>query len=333
MSFRTVYGYSRSENGWRMCNRDACERIYIPGARNDFLAAMIVRSGVSEVILRAWAIWYHHNVEPLDLYRQGVGDDWGWSATNDVPNSNHLSGTALDFNATQYPWGTYKMSTARVNKVNEGLRLFEGTVFWGRRWSKPDEMHYQIGMPEGDARLATFANKLNNGHLGLLKPAPAPAPPPNAINQCAAANTWLGARKTAGENICPDGRGRWAEFEAGHIYWTAKTGAYAIPKVIFEKFAELKWERGILGYPIRSSARLDGGVVQAFEGGTIYRQDGKPGTHVRGLVLDRWAKAGYENGPLGWPVGDEQGFGNGTRQEFQNGWAAWCPSEILMVRN
>lgn len=329
MSFRTAYGYTHSENGWRMCDRNECERIYIPGAKNDFLAAMIVRSGDPEIILRAWATWYHRNVEPLDLYRQGVGDDWGWSAQNDVPNSNHLAGVALDFNATQYAWGTRTMPAARVGKVNEGIRLFEGSVFWGRNWGKPDEMHYQIGWREGDPRVKAFADKLRGGYLGLLA---AEKPNVNEIDECAKANSWLGKRITNGENITPDKIGRWAQFEAGYVYWTAKTRAYAIPNSIFEKFAELRWETG-LGYPIRASARLDGGVVQAFERGTVYRQDGKPGTHVRGKVLDKWAKAGYEKGPLGWPVSDEHGHGDGTRQDFQRGEMMWCPGEVLTVKD
>lgn len=173
MTFRTAYGNTRSENGWRMCNRDACERILIPGADNQFLAAMIVRSGPSEVVLRAWAIWYHRNVERLDLFKSGVGDDWGWSAANDVANSNHLSGTALDFNAVQYPWGSRTMPAGRKQKIREGLNLFEGNIFWGADWSRADEMHYQLngGTASGDgasAKLIAFAQRLEGGYLGLL---------------------------------------------------------------------------------------------------------------------------------------------------------------------
>lgn len=173
MTFRTAYGNTRSENGWRMCNRDACERILIPGADNQFLAALIVRSGPSEVVLRAWAIWYHRNVERLDLYKAGVGDDWGWSLVNDVGDSNHLSGTGYDFNAVQYPWKLRTMPAGRKQKVREGLRLFEDNIFWGADWARADEMHYQLnkGTASGDgasAKLIEFARRLEAGYLGLL---------------------------------------------------------------------------------------------------------------------------------------------------------------------
>lgn len=188
--FRTAYGNTYSENGWRMCNREACERIYIPGADNAFLAAMIVRSGPSEVVLRAWATWYHRNVERLDLYKAGVGDDWGWSAVNDVANSNHLSGTALDFNAVQYPWGLRTMPTARKQKIREGLNLFQGNIFWGADWSRADEMHYQLGAgtASGDGaskKLAAFARDLNTGYLGLLAgiTSPPTVPTPNPVSR------------------------------------------------------------------------------------------------------------------------------------------------------
>lgn len=153
MTFRTPYGYSVSENGWRMCNRDECEVVSVAGMN------LVVRKGIPAKIMKAWLTWYHGNVERIDIYKPT--DDWGWSETNDVGNSNHLSGTAVDINATQYPWGYRTMPADRIAKVRRGLALFEGTIFWGADWDRADEMHYQIGFPEGDARLTAFAKKLD----------------------------------------------------------------------------------------------------------------------------------------------------------------------------
>lgn len=163
MSFRTVYGNSRSENGWRMVNRDGCV-VAGPSVGLPFTNTAPIRAGHASTILVAWLLWYDRNVEPLS------SPVWGWSATNDVANSNHLSGTAVDINAPKYPWGARVMPAARIAKVRKGLALFEGTVFWGADWSRADEMHYQIGYPEGDNRIARFAEKLNAGHLGLYGP-------------------------------------------------------------------------------------------------------------------------------------------------------------------
>jgi len=160
MSFRTVYGYAWSENGWRMCNRDECV-VGGPLLGLPHTNTAPIRRGAASTILVAWMAWYHRNVEPI------TSPVWGWSATNDVSNSNHLSGTAIDINAPKYPWGLRTMPAARIAKVRQGLRLFEGVVYWGADWGRADEMHYQIGHSEGDGRVAAFAAKLNAGHLGI----------------------------------------------------------------------------------------------------------------------------------------------------------------------
>ncbi|GFG83328.1 hypothetical protein MALGJ_00040 [Mycolicibacter algericus] len=112
--------------------------------------------------------WYDRNVEEI------LSPVWGWSATNDVANSNHLAGTAVDVNAPKYPWGSRVMSATLKGRVRAGLALFEGSVFWGADWSRADEMHYQMAWREGDPRNEAFAKKLLDGYLGIYKPAPTP---------------------------------------------------------------------------------------------------------------------------------------------------------------
>lgn len=160
MTFRTAYGYTHSENGWPMVNRDGCV-VANPVPHSNTAP---VRAGVAATILNAWLIWYHRHVEPI------TSPVWGWSRENDVPNSNHLSGTALDINAPKYPWGYRTMPASRIALVRKGLALFQGCVFWGADWSRADEMHYQIGYPEGDARLSHLAAQLEDGYLGLYGP-------------------------------------------------------------------------------------------------------------------------------------------------------------------
>lgn len=152
----------------------------------------------------------------------------------------------------------------------------------------------------------------------------APAPAGNAINDCAAANSWLGNRITTAENTTPDGVGRFAEFEHGHIYWTSATGAHPIPASLFTRYAELGWEAGALGYPITDATTLAHGLVQGFQGGALYEQDAKPPVWVHGTIRDRWNRSGYEDGPLGWPVADEETLPDGeVAQRFEHGSIYW----------
>ncbi|MCM6777948.1 M15 family metallopeptidase [Nocardia sp. CDC159] len=148
-----------------MCNRDECEIADVP---LEFIDTAPIRSGAPLTILGAWMVWYDRHVEEIE------SPVWGWSATNAVPDSNHLAGVAIDINAPRYPWGRLTMPIDRVARVHQGLDLFEGTVFWGRAWSRPDEMHYQIGYREGAPELDVFAAKLRRGYLGIY---PTAAPP------------------------------------------------------------------------------------------------------------------------------------------------------------
>jgi hypothetical protein len=153
----------------------------------------------------------------------------------------------------------------------------------------------------------------------------APAgPPPNAIDDVAAVTSWLGARRTVGENATPDGIGRYAEFENGHIYWHPATGAHAIPASLFGKFSELEWEQGPLGYPVTDLTQLDGGEVQGFQGGALYRHDNCAPVWVHGAIRARWHRSGSETGPFGWPLADEEELSGGEmRQRFEHGQIVW----------
>ncbi|MCA1840055.1 MAG: M15 family metallopeptidase [Actinobacteria bacterium] len=148
MSFRTYSGYTHSENGWRICDRNECD---IVRSELQYVDTAPIRKGAAFETLSAWLHWYDQNV-PGEI----VSSVWGWSAENDVANSNHLSGTAVDINASQYPWHGNVMETQhpdRYNKIREGLELFEGIIFWGADWSSSrDEMHFQLneGTADGD---------------------------------------------------------------------------------------------------------------------------------------------------------------------------------------
>ncbi|GAA4809670.1 hypothetical protein GCM10023353_12160 [Tomitella cavernea] len=167
MSFRTAYGHTHSENGWRMCNRDECDIVRIPELYLTDTAP--IRMGAPLTILGAWLFWYDRNVEEI------VTPIWGWSRENAVATSNHLSGTAVDVNAPRYPWGLRRMPADKIAKVRQGLALFEGTVFWGADWQRADEMHYQMAHPEGDPRNEAFAAKLRAGYLGIWADEPGAA--------------------------------------------------------------------------------------------------------------------------------------------------------------
>ncbi|MGI9207032.1 MAG: alpha/beta hydrolase-fold protein [Rhodococcus sp. (in: high G+C Gram-positive bacteria)] len=119
-----------------------------------------------------------------------------------------------------------------------------------------------------------------------------------------------------------DGRGVVQGFEIGAMYWSEQTGAHAVQGMIMDKYGQLGYEGGVLGFPISSEQVVkDNGRVADFENGRIYWSQPTGAWPVRGKVLDAWSAEGAENGRLGYPVGDEfpaEG-GRGVQQNFQNG--------------
>jgi hypothetical protein len=170
----------------------------------------------------------------------------------------------------------------------------------------------------------------------------APVDTRTAIEYCREANPWLGAKTTPNrEETTPDGAGRYAHYESGSIYWSPAVDggkvAYAVPLDIRAKWALEDWEKGFLGYPRGAVLNLipfnrsdgtpvRGGLVQAFQGGTIYCST--LGTFwVRGLVKERFASLGYEAKDVGWPKSDEISFGDanygGSYQIFEHAQIMW----------
>lgn len=167
---------------------------------------------------------------------------------------------------------------------------------------------------------------------------PPVAPVENQINKEAEiAKAWIGKRIDAGELATPERDGRFVRFENAHIYWTAATGARAIPSNIYETYANKGWERGPLGFPINAHSVLEAdgkpvGDVQAFEGGRIYRKYGEVGHTIWGLIGAAWIRSGAEKGTYGWPIEDEVDHEGGKVQRFENGYIFWSPDGTIGLK-
>lgn len=161
MSFRVAYGNTWSEDGWRMVNADECVWSTIPGTN----VSIQLRSGIPTTVLVAFAARFNALIEPLR-----DADTGGWTLTNAVGTSNHLSGTAMDLNWQSHPFHASGTFGDKLPALRELLDAFEGAVFWGGDWYSPiDEMHFQLGWPEGDERYVALVNKLLGGVPALSR--------------------------------------------------------------------------------------------------------------------------------------------------------------------
>ncbi|MCC3297705.1 M43 family zinc metalloprotease [Arthrobacter caoxuetaonis] len=126
----------------------------------------------------------------------------------------------------------------------------------------------------------------------------------------------------------PIGRnGVYQSFQGGTIYWSPTTGAHLNNGGIRSAYASLGYEQGFLGYPVSGEVKIrNGGVYQSFQGGTIYWSPAT-GAHANaGGVRAAYARLGWENGFLGYPVSGEVKIRNGgVYQSFQGGTIYWSP--------
>ena len=93
--------------------------------------------------------------------------------TGSTSLSNHSSGTAIDLNAPRHPLGTSGTFTAtQRSHIRSILSSCNGVVRWGGDYSgRKDEMHFEINVRPGDARLAALAQRIGGGG-GTPTPAP-----------------------------------------------------------------------------------------------------------------------------------------------------------------
>ena len=129
-----------SEDGWRPAKvgPEALNWIKVPGTN----VSLQIMRGQPTAILRAAAADFNEFVEPLR-----DADSASWTPTNSVATSNHLNGTACDWNWNGHPFqvrGTFTDAQMRV--IREMLDFYEDTLFWAGDWNSPvDEMHWQMG--------------------------------------------------------------------------------------------------------------------------------------------------------------------------------------------
>lgn len=152
-----------TENGWPpdtwQCPNtpiplSQCVRVTIPGTSE----TLWFQQGAPATILPAFMADMNEFVEPIMNAAGGYNDEGSWTATNSVPTSNHLGGTAIDYNWNDHPmgpeagdpaagWkGSVLINGDEVPAIRKLLAWYEGTVFWGNDWQTPkDSMHFQMG--------------------------------------------------------------------------------------------------------------------------------------------------------------------------------------------
>ncbi|MFF0148710.1 RICIN domain-containing protein [Amycolatopsis sulphurea] len=125
------------------------------------------------------------------------------------------------------------------------------------------------------------------------------------------AKRWQGMRlelgyPTTDETAAPAGGAVYNRFTRGSIYYTSATGTRTVTGEIHKKYAALNYESGPLGNPVTEATPFgsNGGLVQRFDGGSIYYTPADGAMAIYGAIGAKYAELGNETGFLGRPVAD-----------------------------
>ncbi|MGW4715695.1 LGFP repeat-containing protein [Nocardia sp. NPDC004260] len=124
--------------------------------------------------------------------------------------------------------------------------------------------------------------------------------------------------------------GRYQAFERGSsIYWHPDTGARQVGGAIRDKWGNLGYEGGALGYPVAREVATPSkpGSYSVFQNGSIYWSLGTAAHQIGGVIRDKWGSFGWESSPLGFPITDESPAraGNGRYNLFGGGAIYYAP--------
>jgi len=131
------------------------------------------------------------------------------------------------------------------------------------------------------------------------------------------------------EYTVPGGRAQ--NFTGGRIYWSPTTGAHEAHGAILGHYLSLGGPSSALGLPTTDeSPSADGtGRYNNFSSGGALYWSPTAGTHeVHGAIDNKWGVLGWEMGPQGYPLTDEQPTADriGRYNDFQNGSIYWTPT-------
>ncbi len=116
----------------------------------------------------------------------------------------------------------------------------------------------------------------------------------------------------------------WQAFANGSIIWSPSSGAWESIGGIRERWGQLGYQSGKMGYPV-SSVNWDGkGWWQSYQNGAIIGTVKTGFWESMGQIRERWGTMGYQNSTLGYPKGAVINAGNNQSwQEYENGFIIW----------
>ena len=315
-------------------NSANCDPAYAGFSIQMYSAAALMRSYLDNMDKSWWTYKVPGTGKvTIDANGNQVNSNWvGWN----VP-ARGCGGTTLNIQnkatAALYTYTPYQPNQAALNNMygtGDNCSAYGNRNFWRVYWD-------WFGNTRGYSILPELADRYNalggaNGALGSTTDSGYCTPDKSACWQSFTNGTiiwspatgaweskgsirerWAALGYQTGSLGFPtgpevwDGRGWWQNYQGGAIIGTASTGYWESRGAIRERWEQLGWQAGIMGYPTTNvyCNLKDGGCYQNYENGAIVGTSKTGYWESRGAIRKRWENLLYENGSLGYPLANE----------------------------
>ena len=257
-------------------------------------------------------------------FAQIVRDDAVGEAFHDLGGVEVLGlPIAAESGSRDRPWQAFQRGG--VFAADGATTLVRGP-FWSS-WLRYAHERGGLGFPKGPAhsdRRGTRVQDFINGTIYLRSGVPVPT-----ISDIAAAHRRAGGafgtlgypkstQRAVGDRLVQ-------EFDGGEVWWSSGTGAVSVQAAFLAAYRDRGGAGGWLGLPTAEASRLEGGAMQSFQGGALYRTDGEDAIRATtaGDIQNRYEELGGPEGELGLPTGDKVDVPGGRYQSFAGGVLLW----------
>jgi len=123
----------------------------------------------------------------------------------------------------------------------------------------------------------------------------------------------------------PNNQVWWQQFENGFIIGTGATGFWESKGGVRERWGQLGYQNGVLGYPTGPENYDGRGWWQSYQNGSIIGTIATGFWESKGSTRERWGQLGYQTGTMGYPTGAliTSSDSNAAWQSYQNGYIVW----------
>ncbi|MGZ4606995.1 MAG: LGFP repeat-containing protein [Blastococcus sp.] len=306
------------------------------GAENGPLGAVtqgvtcgLLNSGCKQGYANGWIYW--SPATGARVVRGGIGGSWiaggaergslGYPLTSEAHTADS-KGFVQRFEHGSIYWTTL------------GAMVVRGGIggLWTASGAETGPLGYPVTSEAHTADSKGFVQKFEHGSIYWTSATGARAlsGPIETAWKASGAETGSLGYPTTSVSTAADGKGQYARFQNGSVYWSSATGAWAVRGGIGGVWTADGAERGALGYPLTSEALTadSKGFVQKFEHGSIYWTSATGAQALSGPIETAWKASGAETGSLGYPTTSVStgADGKGQYARFQNGSVYWSPA-------